>query len=283
MAEQDNPPGDPFEDFYVSTDGTEVYAMACLPPEMMANIFEEAMLQGCQRCIFTRFIPAMGLCTADTVSTVADDTNTLYSDMDREWTWDTYIKAKVPGAPGRFYQDHDHKCIMANVIDDLYVGYTGGDPDFPVHRMDAGTWAAESQQRRDRAAMRVALAAYQEHAIPRVVHRVAMIYGQEYESVYRDLLAGDYNDEENRQSIQDGRPIAVDVAALRQLRFRPEVIPVQYQPSAVAPSTRQVHDHISILVINKPRVHPRNQRELLEDFVAVPGHLNNIAGTLPDV
>ena len=49
---------------------------------------------------------------------------------------------------------------MANVVDDLYVGYTGGDPDFPVQRMDAGTWAAELQQCRDRAAMRIALRAY---------------------------------------------------------------------------------------------------------------------------
>lgn len=278
MAEPDKPPLDPFRDFYVPTDGTEALVTP-LPPELMRNIFEEAMLQGCQRCIFTRFIPGMRLCTADTVSTVADETNTLRSDMDLEWTWDTYIKATDPGASGKFYQDHDHKCIMANVVDDLYVGY----PDFPVHRMDAGTWDAESQQRRDRAAMRVALAAYQNQAIPRVVRRVAMVYGQEYEDIYRDLLFGDYNDKENRQSIRDGRPIAVDLAALRQLRFRPEVVPAQYQHSPAAANLLRAHDHISILVVNTPRVHPESHGELLEDLVALPGYLNTIEGTIPAV
>ena len=73
-----------------------------LPPELMINIFEEVMLKGCQRCIFARFIPGMRLCTADTVSTAADESNSMYCDVDRKWTWDTYVKAVVPGAPGKF-------------------------------------------------------------------------------------------------------------------------------------------------------------------------------------
>lgn len=113
--------------------------------------------------------------------------------------------------------------------------------------MDASTWAAKSQHRRERMAVRRTLAAYQRWAIPNAVRRVAMVYGQEFECEYRGRLMGNPFDEANQASIAAGRPIAID----------PEAVPPQYQDSADPARTRCLCDDISILVVNTPRIMPR--------------------------
>lgn len=119
---------------------------APLPPETMAIVLEEALLRGGQRCVFTRFMPGMRLCSEDTVSTVLDEPNAFCWDLRDRWVFDTYVKAAEPGERGKYYRNHEHQCIMANVIDDLYLGYTGGNPDAPVRRIDAATWAANCRR-----------------------------------------------------------------------------------------------------------------------------------------
>lgn len=256
MANQGNWPVDPYEDFYVHVGSTNV-AQTPLPPETMTRILEEALICESQRCIFTHFVPGMRLCDADTVSSAPDTSNTLFNDIIRDWIWDTWIKADEPDKRGEYHRNHRHQCIRANIPDDLYLRYTGGDPDAPVRRMDAPTWAAELQDRGERMAVRTTLAAYQRWAIPHVVRRVAMVYGQEYECEYRDRLMGDPFDEANQASIAAGRPIAIDLAALSHLPFVPEAVPLQHQGSADPRRPRRISDDISILIVNTPRIRPQ--------------------------
>ena len=90
---------DQFEDFYVQTKDTKA-SETPFPPEVMTMVFEEALLRGTQRCVFTRFFPGMRLCSADTVSTIADDTTFLPEDIKERWVFDTYVKASEPGKRG---------------------------------------------------------------------------------------------------------------------------------------------------------------------------------------
>lgn len=77
---------DPFVDFCVKyTDEDREPLQSRLPPELMAKVLEEALVEGSQRCVFTRFMPGMRPCSNDTISTIANPENSMPEDIQLGW------------------------------------------------------------------------------------------------------------------------------------------------------------------------------------------------------
>lgn len=77
---------DPLADFCVKyADEDREPLQSHLPPELMAKVLEEALVEGSQRCVFTRFMPGMRPCSNDTISTIANSENSMPEDIQLGW------------------------------------------------------------------------------------------------------------------------------------------------------------------------------------------------------
>lgn len=178
------------------------------------------------------------------------------------------MKSPEPNERGSYHMNHKHQCIPANVIDDLSsysTSYRGRNFE---DRMDSDTWAAEAEDREDRAAVRYVLQGYQRPAIMQVVRRVAMVYGQEYEHEYRGF----------------GRPrrewlVSIDHRALRQLPFLPEAVPEEFEDIlANTEEKARFYENIPILVVNVSRFHPTNEKRFSQYMFAQEHYRNIVEG-----
>jgi len=218
--------GDPFHNYYLknspnhtpSNPGTS----PLLPPELMGQIYGDAIACGFQSCIFNHFIPKWGLCDSRSRS----DT--------RRVVWQTYITPEDPKKKGTLFHNHRHQCIKVSWTDLL-------DPD-----ISAETRATD---------VRVALEAYEKEGIREATKRLAMCYGTWPEYTFVPASLGDLLSQENIQSIENGRPLAIEPRALHELPFRADVIPEQYRGCQNQHENQStVSKNISVLAITVPGI-----------------------------